>query len=243
VIEVNLLPGGKKRSSGAGPFAGLAGMLRGGGGARGGGGGGGGGLSADPYMLFFAVAASIAVGYMAWAWIGTGNEHEELLVQVEEERRDSVRFADIIARTNLLAARNDSIAQRVQIIQEIDQGRYVWPHVLDEIAAAVPDYTWLSEVVYAGGDPLQIRVNGRAGSMYAITNFMRRLEASSFLRAVRMDRAEQVPSQTNQSDLVYVFEFVMFYESPPLDELQTVPLLDASTLSTQSAAPPAEGGR
>jgi hypothetical protein len=193
-------------------------------------------------MAFFAIAASITIGYGVWAYTGVNNEREELEVRVEEERQDSVRFAALIERTNLLTARNDSIAQRVAIIQDIDQGRYVWPHVLDEVASAVPDYTWINEILYAGGDPVQVRVNGRAGSIYAITNFMRRLEASSFLRAVQMDRAEQVPSTGSPGTLVYVFELLMTYESPPLDELQTVPLFDGGALSTQTAAPAPEGG-
>ena len=240
MIEVNLLPGGKKGSSGGSPFAGLAAALKGLRG-RGGGGGGGGGSTVDPYMAFFAAALSVTIGYVAWAYLGVNNAREELQVRIEEEVQDSTRFADLIERTNLLTARNDSIAQRVQIIQEIDQGRYVWPHVLDQVAAAVPDYTWIQEILYSGGDPLQIRVNGRAGSIYAITNFMRRLEASPFLRAVQMDRAEQVPSEANPNDLVYVYEMIMTYESPPLDELETVPLFDGSTVSTQTAAP-APGG-
>lgn len=241
MIEVNLLPGGKKGASGGGPLAGLASAFKGlrGGGA--GGRGGGGGSAVDPYMAFFAVALSITIGYMVWAYSGVNGNREELQVSIEAEVQDSTRFADLIERTNLLTARNDSIAQRVAIIQEIDQGRYVWPHILDEVAAAVPDYTWLREVVYAGGDPVQVRVNGRAGSIYAITNFMRRLEASEFLRAVQMDRAEQVPSEANPEELVYVFELLMTYETPPMDELQTVPLFDAGSLSTQTAAP-APGG-
>lgn len=239
MIEVNLLPGGKKGTSGGSPFAGLASALKG---LRGGGGGGGGGGSAvDPYMAFFAVALSVTIGYIAWAYMGVNGQQEELQVRIDEEVQDSTRFADLIERTNLLTARNDSIAQRVQIIQEIDQGRYVWPHVLDEVAAAVPDYTWIQEILYTGGNPLQIRVNGRAGSIYAITNFMRRLEASPFLRAVQMDRAEQVPSEANANDLVYVYEMLMTYEAPPLDELETVPLFDGGTVSTQTAAP-APGG-
>jgi Tfp pilus assembly protein PilN len=242
VIEVNLLPGGKKGASSGGPFAGLAAAFKGlRGGGSGGSGGGGGGSAVDPYMAFFAVALSITIGYMVWAYSGVNGTREELQVRIEEEVQDSTRFADLIERTNLLTARNDSIAQRVAIIQEIDQGRYVWPHILDEVSAAVPDYTWLREVVYAGGEPLQVRVNGRAGSIYAITNFMRRLEASQFLRAVQMDRAEQVPSEANPDDLVYVFELLMTYETPPMDELQTVPLFDAGALSTQTAAP-ASGG-
>ncbi|MDZ7779163.1 MAG: PilN domain-containing protein [Gemmatimonadota bacterium] len=236
MIEVNLLPGGKKGTASGGPLAGLASAFKG---LRGGGsgGGGGGGSSVDPYMAFFAVAMSITIGYVVWAYLGVTGEREELEVRVEEERQDSVRFADLIERTNLLSARNDSIAERVSIIQEIDAGRYVWPHVLDEVAAAVPDYTWLREILYASGDPVQVRVNGRAGSIYAVTNFMRRLEASSYLRAVEMDRAEQVPSEENQDDLVYVFELLMTYEAPPFDEMETVPLFDSGTASTQTAAP------
>ncbi len=192
-------------------------------------------------MAFFAVALSVTIGYVAWAYMGVNGQQEELQVRIDEEVQDSTRFADLIERTNLLTARNDSIAQRVQIIQEIDQGRYVWPHVLDEVAAAVPDYTWIQEILYTGGNPLQIRVNGRAGSIYAITNFMRRLEASPFLRAVQMDRAEQVPSEANSNDLVYVYEMLMTYEAPPLDELETIPLFDGGVVSTQTAAP-APGG-
>jgi hypothetical protein len=242
VIEVNLLPGGKKGTSSGGLFKGLSGAFKGrGGGGSGGGRGGGGSSAADPYMAFFAVAMSVTIGYVAWAYLGVTGDREELEVSVEEARVDSVRFADLIERTNLLSARNDSIAQRVSIIQEIDAGRYVWPHVLDEVAAAVPDYTWIREILYAGGDPIQVRVNGRAGSIYAITNFMRRLESSRFLRAVQMDRAEQVPSEETPGELVYIYELLMTYQTPPFEELETVPLFDTGALSTQMAAP-APGG-
>ena len=68
----------------------------------------------------------------------------------------------LIARTELLTARRDSIAQRVAIIQEIDQDRYSWPHLLDEVARALPDYTWLTELTQVGTDPLAIRLVGQA---------------------------------------------------------------------------------
>jgi Tfp pilus assembly protein PilN len=233
VIEVNLLPGGKKGAARGNPFAALAAAFK----NR----GGGGGFSGDGYVAFFAVALSVTIGYVAWSWLGVNDTREELEVRIQEERQDSIRFADVIERTNLLTARNDSIAQRVAIIQEIDAGRYVWSHVLDEVAAAVPDYTWLREVLYVGGTPMQIRINGRAGSIYAVTNFMRRLEASNFLRAVTMDRAEQTPSEANSADLVYIFEFVATYDPPPIDELRTVPLFDGQGVAAQHAVPAPEG--
>lgn len=231
MIEVNLLPGGKKGSSGGFTFN-LDALKN----LRPGGGGGGGGAT-DPYQIFFAVAAAIAFGYMGYtAWTLRSTE-EELQVQIDEAVQDSIRNAAIIARTNELQARADSIQARVAIIQEIDAHRYTWPHILDEVAAAVPDFTWLREVLYSGENPLTIRVTGRAGSIFAVTNFMRRLEASRFLRQVDPETIQQVPSEESPDDLVYNFELVMRYESPSMDELETVPLFDDGTVQAQTAGP------
>ncbi|MDX1646257.1 MAG: PilN domain-containing protein [Longimicrobiales bacterium] len=226
MIEVNLLPGGKKGSSGGLTFdlSTIRDRLSGGGGR---------GTSTDPYQIFFAVAAAVALGYMGYSFMDLRSETEELQVRLEAAIQDSIRNAAIIQRTNELRARADSIQQRVAIIQEIDAHRYTWPHVLDEVAAAVPDFTWLREVLYAGDNPLQVRVTGRAGSIFAITNFMRRLEASRFFRQVDPETIQQQPSELNPEDMVYMFELVMTYESPPLDELETVPLFEDGTTPGQ----------
>jgi type IV pilus assembly protein PilN len=228
LIEVNLLPGGKKRRTRSFSFS-LPKF------------GGGGGGGPDPYIMGCVVAGLIAVGYMAWAYMGIGSTRSELQVQLDEATQDSVRFADLIKRTNELTVRRDSIAQRVAIIQEIDAGRYVWPHIFNEIARAVPDYTWLISLVQVGDDPIQLRLNGRAGSNPAITAFMRNLEASRFLRTVRIERTQQVVSEDNPADLVYDFDLEFTYEPPGLDELETVPLF-TSGLADQVATPDSVGG-
>lgn len=231
MIEVNLLPGGRKGGRGGSPFAGIAGAL----GGLTNRGGGGGGSSVDPYSAFFALAAAVTLGYMGWAFLGVRAEAENLEVQLEAAVNDSIRNAAIIERTRQLEARGDSIEERVAIIQEIDAGRYVWPHLLDEVAAAVPDFLWLREVLYQSDNPLTVRVTGRAGSLFAITRYMRRLEASRFLRGVSPETMQQVPSEANPEDLVYMFELVMTYESPGIDELETVPLFDDAVTQAQTA--------
>jgi len=228
VIEVNLLPGGRKRASKGLSFS-LPKLSL----------GGAGGDAADPYMLFFAVAAAIALGYMGYSFLHVRSQAEDLQVRLESEQQDSLRFAALIEQTNELTQRRDLLAQRVEIIQQIDAARYVWPHLLDEVAAAVPDYLWLTEITYAGDNPLTVRISGRAGSPFAVTNFMRRLEASRFLGPPELQSMQQQPSEANQDDLVQVFELSVTYESPPLDELQTVPLFEEGSSAAQSATPPA----
>lgn len=230
MIEVNLLPGGKKGSSGGFSFNFSLDALRNLG-------GGGGGSSLDSYQVFFVVAAAIALGYMGFQFVSLRSTSEELQVQVEAAVQDSIRNAAVIERTNELRARADSIQERVGIIQEIDLHRYTWPHILDEIAAAVPDFTWLREVLYSGDNPLSVRVAGRAGSIFAITSFMRRLEASRYLRAVSTETIQQVPSEEDPQDLVYMFELLMEYDPPPIAERETVPLFDGGAVQAQTADP------
>lgn len=224
MIEVNLLPGGKKRSSRSFSFS----LPK-----FGGGGGGGGGLP-DRYLMFLVAAGVVAVGYMGWAFLGVTNEAEELQVRLDEQIQDSIQNADLIARQNQLLAQRDSIAQRVAIIQEIDADRYTWPHILDEVARAIPPYVWLESLLYAAGPPLQIRITGRAGNIDAMTSYMQALEASSFMRAVTLERNELVPSQQNPLDNVYIFEFIADFDPPPFEDLETVPLFD-SEVSAQVA--------
>lgn len=229
MIEVNLLPGGKKGTP-KGGFS-LKGLKLPSFGA------GGGGGARDRYVLFFWGAALLSVGYMAFAFLDVTGEREELEVRLEEERQDSVRFAALIAQTNELTARRDLLAQRVAMIQQIDANRFVWPHVLDEIGAAVPDYLWLREVIYTGENPLVVHISGRAGSLFAITNFTRRLEASRFLRGATIESTQAQPSEANPDEMVQVFDMSVTYEAPPLDELETVPLFDTPVAAQAAAAP------
>jgi Tfp pilus assembly protein PilN len=227
VIEVNLLPGGRKRASKRFSFS-LPKLSL-----------GGGAEAADPYMMFFAVAAAIALGYMGYSFFHVRSQAEDLQVRLESERQDSLRFAALIEQTNQLTQRRDLLAQRVEVIQQIDASRYVWPHLLDEVAAAVPDYLWLTEITYVGDNPLRVRIGGRAGSPFAVTNFMRRLEASRFLGPPELGSMQQQPSEANPEDLVQVFELTVTYEPPPLDELQTVPLFEEGSSAAQRVTPPA----
>ena len=228
MIEVNLLPGGRKKASKA--FALKMPTLSF---------GGGGGDRPDPYILFFAGALIVALGYMGWSFLGVRSEAEELGVRLEEERQDSIRLDAIIQQTNRLTARRDSIVARVAVIQEIDADRYVWAHLMDEIGSAVPEFLWLSEVAYQGDSPFVVRVAGRAGSTFAVTNFMRRLEASRFLMGAQLQDMQLQPSEENQDDLVQVFELLVAYEAPPVEELETVPLFEdqVGAAAAQVAAP------
>ena len=100
-----------------------------------------------------------------------------------------------------------------------------WEGMQPLLEGKIPLFVEADEITQIQAEPLQLRIAGRAGTPFAITTFMRGIEASPFLRAVQLERTEQAPSEEDPDEIVYVFELLVTYEQPPIEELETVPLL------------------
>ena len=210
MIEVNLLPGVKRRSKKA--F----------------GGGGASPLKAiklpdfDRWILFIVAGWVIGIGGLAWLFLGTQAAAETLEREIETAVADSTRYATTIAQTNELRARRDTIAMKLEVIQQIDEGRYTWPHIMSEVARALPDYTWLEGVSQTdGGATPSFQIDGRTGNNFALTRFMSNLEASPFIRGVRLLSTAQV--QEGETTL-HQFMLEARFEEPAAGVIETIPL-------------------
>ncbi len=211
VIEVNLIPdtGKKKKRKRKGPSLSLPSFN---------------GIPVDRWVAVAGVAILAALGAFGWMFAGTTGQAQELDLKIEAAVRDSLRLSAVIERAEALTARSDSIARRVDVIQQIDVARYVWPHIMDEVARALPDYTWLTRIQQvSSGDPVVFRIEGRAGTYFALTAFMEAVEASPFIRGTRLISSEQifVTVGAGAQRLVYSFTLEAGYRHPPLDYLET----------------------
>jgi Tfp pilus assembly protein PilN len=220
LIEVNLIPSGKKRAS-RGPKRPIRiPSLE--------------ALPKDRWVLGSGAVVVVLAAVAALLFLTTASRRSELTVLLEEAAADSARYADLIQQSQRMTARRDSIAQRVAIIQELDGDRYTWPHILDEVARALPDYTWLTDLLQvAGGAQPQFRIVGRAGNNFAVTQFMENLEASLFIRSVQLISTEQV---VDQERIVNQFTLEAIFERPPAELLETVPLFGADSAATTGPA-------
>jgi Tfp pilus assembly protein PilN len=48
-------------------------------------------------------------------------------------------------RTPSLAQR-DSVQRQLEVIKSIDNDRFIWAHIMDEVSRALPPYTWLKSI-------------------------------------------------------------------------------------------------
>lgn len=206
MIEVNLLPGANRRKTRR-AFA-LPAVGR--------------GLSPNSWLVAVTACWIAGPAFVAWLYISAQNERGALEAALEEARSDSARYAAIIEATASLQAQRDTIAQKLAIIQEIDAGRYTWAHVMDELSWALPEYTWLTGIAQVqGGTHPRIRIEGRTGNNIALTQFMRDLEDSPFLREIQLSSTQQV---RDNGETVYAFMLEATYEDAPASLIETVPL-------------------
>lgn len=185
-----------------------------------------GGLAAVPDLDRWAVAigASWIIGpvLIAWLFLSVEASRGDLEAAIATAQEDSARYARIISTNDALKARRDTIAEKLEIIQQIDAGRYIWPHVMDEISRALPEYAWLTGLSQTqGGQQPAFQLEGRTGTTFAITRYLNSLEASPFIRQVDIVSTQRIRLEEK---VMYHFILEGRYEEPTSDLIETVPI-------------------
>ena len=141
MIEINLLPTAKKGKRKAGGFSlGSLGAL--GAGVR------------DPWLIGAAASVVMAVATVGLLFSAQNARATELDLRMERAVRDSTRYAQVLSARQKLTAARDSVIRQLQIIRTIDDNRYNWAHILDEVSRALPAYTWLTTMEQTTKTPL-----------------------------------------------------------------------------------------
>ena len=151
MIEINLLPGTKKKS-------------------RKGGGGGGGGSSGfslpkldfagwiervrerirEPWLIGGVVAMALAIGAIGFLYVRQAAREGTIETAMQKAVQDSTRFASVLKERETAEAKRDTVLRSLNLIRAIDDDRFVWPHVMDEVSRALPPYTWIVSLGFTG---------------------------------------------------------------------------------------------
>jgi Tfp pilus assembly protein PilN len=164
---------------------------------------------------------------------------EERLEEVRAEKR---RFDVVIAQKRQAERMRDSLARELGVIQTIDAERYVWPHVLDQVAKALPPYTWLTDIGTTAALPatgaaspapgdtlgapaaLQVAIVGRTVDIQAYTTFLRQLAQSPWFAEVTPQQSSTVIEADRP---VTAFNVTLRYRQADSVYLRTVPLIQS----------------
>jgi Tfp pilus assembly protein PilN len=177
MIQINLLPGAKKPSKGGAAklgigaaFAGISDKIK------------------DPWLLGAAGSVIGAVATVGILFSAQQARAGELDTQITKAVADSTRLTSVLEARHKVTADRDSVQRQLRIIRTIDDNRYNWAHILDEISQALPAYTWLTTVEQTTKAPLPPgadTLNGRppAAAGPADTSKVGRARAAALLKA------------------------------------------------------------
>jgi Tfp pilus assembly protein PilN len=160
---------------------------------------------------------------------------ENDLREVEAENR---RFSALIAEKRKAEQLRDSLLAQITVIRRIDGQRFVWPHILEVVSRALPDYTWLTRIEPLGGggggngaaapgDSVQVpqlrfEVEGRTSDIQAYTRFLRQLGTSPWIQNI----VAGPTSMTIELDRpVTSFTLSATYQTADSAYLRTAPLI------------------
>ena len=248
MIEINLLPGARRKSKrgGGASFdlgASMASMRE---------------RIKEPWLIgsvAVTALALLAVGGLFFQQARSGDALDEAL---QKAVQDSTRYASVLKEHDRAEARRDTALRSLNLIRAIDDDRYIWPHIMDEVSKALPPYTWLVTLGFSGlgqaqqaitvatapaaaapdsasagkrkrkvlntlipRDTIRIHLVGNTVDIQALTRFIRQLEQSAFLEQVQLVKSEH--ANDNGKDVTQ-FQLDMLYTRPDAAMGKRVPL-------------------
>src|SRR5260221_2483549 len=139
MIEINLLPGARRNARRAGPSFDLTGSL----------------ASVrerirQPWLIGSVAVAVIALAAIGLLYVQQTRRETKINEALEKAVQDSTRFASVLREREKAEARRDTVLRALNLIRAIDDDRFIWPHIMDEVNHALPPYTWLVSLGYSG---------------------------------------------------------------------------------------------
>ncbi len=237
MIEINLLPGAGKKAKAKGGGIPLGAAL-----AR---------LVAnvkDPWLLAAVGSLGGAGAVVGLLFTWQGAKYDDVVDREQKAVQDSTRYAAVLREKDKAEAQRDSVLHQLDIIRSIDNNRFVWPHIMDEVSRSLPPYTWLTSLQQTSTSPagvpaprakadpkkkgaaadtavvvtaMKFRVVGNTVDIQALTRFMRVLETSPFIENVQLAGTQMVMEQGKE---VTQFQIDAQYQQPDSSAIRTIPL-------------------
>jgi Tfp pilus assembly protein PilN len=190
MIEINLLPGAKKRRGAKGAsfqlpdFKALLATVK------------------DPWLIACVAGWAVVLVLLGGFYLPRRAAVARLQPKLETAKADARRLQQVLRVRQGFEAKRDTVQRQISVIREIDRDRYIWPHILDAITKALPPYTWLDDIQSAAaegadssGRATGFQITGKSADIQAITRFVRNLEDSPFIEGANTKSTGAVTEQ------------------------------------------------
>jgi Tfp pilus assembly protein PilN len=104
----------------------------------------------DKFLIGALVAVAAAGGAGAFMYTSQEARASDLNDHKDRAIKDSTRYAIFLKDRMRAQSVRDTLLREVNVIRSLDDDRFIWPHVLDEVSRALPQYTWITNLTFTG---------------------------------------------------------------------------------------------
>jgi len=192
-------------------------------------------LEATLQFVLLALALVVSLGALWGHYLLLERENTRVLAHIQTQTGEKARLEQLKQQVDNFEKQRAVLQQRIGVIEGLQRNRTGGQELLEAIANTVSrtDTLWLT-TVERKGDALTI--NGSAGSINAIANYITQLKRSGYFQTVEIKESHQ--DDTNKTVQIYVFSLTAQFGLP--QSAGTAPAAaGAATVAPAAKASPA----
>ncbi|HTW23988.1 MAG TPA: PilN domain-containing protein [Candidatus Baltobacteraceae bacterium] len=191
-------------------------------------------LEATVQIILFGAAVAVAAIVLFIVYMSQNKQLEQTNARIRDLESEKASLQQIKAQVDAFESQKAILQQRIDVIETLQKNRSGAQDLLQMVANTVVrvDALWLTSINRTG-DSLDIE--GEAGSINAVANFITELKRSGYFTNVEIKNAKE-------NDIRPAVETYQFSMSVSIAPQSTTPTTQA-TGATQPPPPPAPKGR
>ena len=168
-------------------------------------------LEATLQFVLLAIALVVSLGALWGHFLLLERENTRVLAHIQTQTGEKARLEQLKQQVDNFEKQRAVLQQRIGVIEGLQRNRTGGQELLEAIANTVSrtDTLWLT-AVERKGDALTI--NGSAGSINAIANYITQLKRSGYFQTVEIKESHQ--DDTNKTVQIYVFSLTAQFGLP-----------------------------
>jgi Tfp pilus assembly protein PilN len=188
-------------------------------------------LEATLQIVFLVLALVVAGGILYYDWHSMSQQSAEVRNQIQRLNGEKARLEQLKAQVDNAEKQRVVLQQRINIIEELQRNRTGGQELLNVLANTVSrtDTLWLTSLQRRGS---AITLQGAAGSIVAVANFITQLRRSGYFNQVEIKES----AQDDKITAVQMFNFTLNVEFSLPQATPAVQPVNRTPAATPTAA-------
>ncbi len=112
----------------------------------------------EPWLIAGVSITTVVIVAVAALYLTQASRADAVDVALQKAVQDSTRYASVLREHETAEAKRDTVLRSLNLIRAIDDDRFIWPHVMDEVSRSLPPYTWVVSLGFTGAGQAQAPV-------------------------------------------------------------------------------------